>query len=286
MKKGKPTEKTEKKESASELFSKEILESMDSAYEELLTTDVADQVPIDFWEEARGELDLLNRDLVIVAEGTNPVNTRYAFDANYSWKTTNIMKDVIHGVQPVIEAGGAKCIRYSHETYMKSCPKRTLLWNMTENHDTSTDSFDDRDEKVYGPAACELSIAYCFAIDGVPLLFCGQEIAFDRRVSMFGNKAGWIDWDVDGKTEKALDRSAKIRKWVGMRRTYSSLSHGETTWIDNDQPQTVCSFIRHDGKSQDVLFVGNFSADKIKVKLADGKKYSLDPWGYVFEPMN
>ena len=30
----------------------------------------------------------------------------------------------------------------------------------------------------------------------------------------------------------------------------------------------------------------NFSDKEIKVKFADGTKYTLAPWGYIFEPQN
>ena len=69
-----------------------------------------------------------------------------------------------------------------------------------------------------------------------------------------------------------------------MRKEYSALTDGETIWIDNDQPKAVVSFLRHDGASEDIIFVGNFSDKKVKVKLSDGTKYKLEPWCFVFEP--
>jgi len=247
--------------------------------------DVADEVPIDFWEEARGELDLLNRDLVIVAEGKAVYNTRYAFDASYGWAISKEMGRILRLKDFAEKNGGAEYIRHCHEGYMGMCPKSTLLWHMTENHDWATDDFDNRKEKVFGHANQELGLAFLFAIDGVPFLFNGQEICYDKRLSLFGHGDFWIDWDEDSKSDYAQDRIAKIQKWASWRRDYTSLAHGETTWIDNDCPFEVCSFLRHDGKSADFLFVGNYSDKTVKVKLADGRKFNLAPWGYVFEPV-
>ena len=141
-------------------------------------------------------------------------------------------------------------------------------------------------KKVLGNKCCELSLAFCFAIDGVPMIFNGQEIAHDKRVSLFGHKDCWIDWNTDGKRAVALDRTAKIKAWAKMRREQKALGYGVTEWIDNDHPAEVLSFRRRFEGCSDVLFVGNFSDKEIKVKLADGTKYSLAPWGYIFEPQN
>lgn len=247
--------------------------------------DVADAIPLDFWEESRGELDRMNKDLAIVAEGDRKANTRYAFDANYGWAVCGPLRSVLAG--KVKEGSeGAAAIRKAHEAVVATHPKGTLLWMMTENHDYSSDDYDNRAEKAWGHASCELGLAFNYAIDGVPFLFCGQEICFDKRVSIFGHDGCFINWGVDDKPDYAVDRTEKLKGFARMRQAYSSLTHGETVWIDNDQPQKVCAFRRTDGVSEDVLFVGNFSAQKVKVKLADGQKYTLDPWGYIFEAVS
>jgi len=240
--------------------------------------DVADRVPFNIWEEARGYLDRFNREILLIAEGKAYRNTLYAFDANYGKK----MGRLVRVRDSVKDKGGAIAIRKFHEDYFANAPKGSLVWSMTENHDTSTDDFENRTEKTEGHAHQEFGLAFNFAIDGVPFIFNGQEICFDRRVSLFGHKDCWIDWNVDSKPDYAVDRSEKIRKWSQMRREYSSLAHGETIWLDNDCPEQVISFLRRDGISKDVLFVGNYSENPVKVKLSTGKKFTLDPWGYFF----
>lgn len=246
--------------------------------------DVADEVPIDFWEEARGELDRLNRDLIIMAEGEKTYNTRFAFNGSYNWPVCkDAMLKVLHGSPKIATKGGAAFIRKKYEEYLGKCPQGTLLWNMTENHDWATDAFENRAEKRYGNACNELAIAFTFALDGVPFIFNGQEVCHDKRLSLFGHANCWIDWATEYQREAAKHRTAKIKEWVAMRHAKSALVEGKTIWLDNDQPQSACSFLRSDGKSADVLFVGNFSAKGVEVKLSNGRKYKLQPWGYVFE---
>lgn len=249
--------------------------------------DVASLVPISFWEESRAELERIKPDLVMVAESSRPYNLRYAFDANYNWNVIlRALRPILFKDPKMADKGGIAYVRSRHEWNRDLCPKGALMWNMTENHDWATDEFENRQEKVLGNKCCELSLAFCFAIDGVPMIFNGQEIAHDKRVSLFGHKDCWIDWNTDGKRALALDRTAKIKAWAKMRREQKALGYGVTEWIDNDHPAEVLSFRRRFEGCSDVLFVGNFSDKEIKVKLADGTKYTLAPWGYIFEPQN
>jgi hypothetical protein len=105
-------------------------------------------------------------------------------------------------------------------------------------------------------------------------------------VSLFGHKDCWIDWEKDGKSAVALDRTAKIKAWAAMRKELKALSYGATERIDNNMPAEVLSFKRTLEGSDDVLFVGNFSDKEVKVKLADGTKYTLAPWQYHFGHQN
>ena len=246
--------------------------------------DVADDIPLDFWEELREDAESVKKDIVFVAEGEEADNTLKAFDANYSWQVSREMRKVLHSKEDALKAGGAAYARSCHESAYNYYPKGTLLWSMMENHDWANDSYEDRAETKYGHANCELGLAFIFAIDGVPFIFCGQEACWAGRVSIFGHEGCWIDWDNALATPEAVDRAAKIKKWVKMRKDNPTLVYGKTKWIDTDHPAEICAFKRtselEGGK--DVLFVGNCSAKDITVGV-NGKQYSLGPWGYIFE---
>ena len=246
--------------------------------------DVADSIPVDFWEEARAELEKVRPDIVIAAEGQRRSNTLKAFDANYDWEIVlNCVCALLKNPDAYKAKGGAAAIREQYESYMAEFPKGTDFWHFTENHDTSNDAYDNRSEKVYGHDNQELGLAFCFALDGIPLVYNGQEICDASRHSIFSTKgAACIDWSLSGE-DYALRRSALLRQWAQMRRDRSCLVGGSVKWIENDSPDKVCSFKRTDGKSPDVLFVANCSPEKVRVILSNGAKYRLGPWEYVFE---
>ena len=254
--------------------------------------DVSDYVPISFWENARRELEKIKPELVMVAESDKLDNTCFAFDANYGWEICNdVVKALVVaeavGIQKSIKVPwrlGFARAREVHEEMIAKRPKGSLNWNMYENHDLAEYSQHNRIEKICGNACCEVMLALTFALDGVPFLFNGQEIAYDKRLSFFGHKNSWINWATDGQTAVAKDRSAKIKAWAKMRKEYKALPYGKTEWIDNSVPADIISFKRTLDGHDDVLFVGNFSDVAVDVTLADGTKYSFKPWEYIFAP--
>lgn len=247
--------------------------------------DVADEIPLDFWEEAREMLDGMRPDLVLVAEGSRPENTLKAMDCNYNFP---VMRELRRWLRRSFQGRATfdfSIIRKAHEDYFANCPQGTLLWNFSENHDTATDDYDLRMEKNWGYGCSTLLMAFCFALDGVPFLVNGQEICYDKRISLFGHKDCWIHWEEAADNPRAQERTEMIRRWVEMRGRYSALTHGQTLWLDNDRPAEVGAFLRRDGKSDDILFVGNFSDKKVSVKLENGQKFKLEPWAFIFKPI-
>lgn len=246
--------------------------------------DVADSIPVDFWEEVRVDLEKVRPDIVVAAEGQRRSNTVKAFDANYDWGIVlNFVLPLLKDPEAYRDWGGAAAIRKQYESYMSEFPKGTKFWRFTENHDTSNDSYDKRIESVCGHDNQELGLAFCFALDGIPLVYNGQEICDASRHSIFSTPgAACINWSLSGE-DYALRRSGLLRSWAQMRRERSCLVDGAVVWIDNDRPDKVCSFKRADGKSNDVTFVANCSAEKVRVRLSDGRKFNLAPWGYFFE---
>ena len=254
--------------------------------------DVCDYVPLSFWENARRELEKIKPDMVMIAESDTLDNTCYAFDANYGWEIcTYVVKALVVaeavGIQKSVTVPwrlGFARAREVHEEMTAKRPKGSLNWNMYENHDLAEYSQHNRIEKICGNASCEVMLALTFALDGVPFIFNGQEIAYDKRLSFFGHKNSWINWEVDGATDAAKHRTEMIKSWAKMRREYKALPYGKTEWIDNSVPADIISFKRTLEGHDDVLFVGNFSDVRVDVTLADGTKYSFGPWEYVFAP--
>ncbi len=263
--------------------------------------DVADGVPLDFWEDVRGELEELRPDIALLAEGCKAANTRSAFDANYNWPICWKLREILKmykgcggGTLPPPYETKASAIEAKWKAHYANFPRGTFDMNFTENHDTRNDCYEDTPEKVFGPDHQLLGLATCYAMRGIPLIYNGQEICDERRHSIWG-KIG-IDW-TKAETPKAKARFAMLRKLGDLRRTNKAFQAGEMVWHKNSNPDAVLSFARRAAGEKDVVFVANFTADAVAVTVEDlapdaktllsncGKvangSVALEPWGFV-----
>ncbi len=274
--------------------------------------DVADEMPIDVWNEARDVVERIKPDIVMLAEGYNAWNLLHAFNANYNWPVCHawlrpiLAGKVKDGKSPewtamftdVSKAKGVAKLRAAAEQYSSRLPEGSLLMNFTENHDTANDDMENRMEKTCGADNQALGLAMVFALDGVPLIYNGQEICDKRRHSIFGHSPETsIDWGAWDSPEGRRRREI-VRALADLRRANPATTSPGQTWLDNDSPETVLSLRRGNGKGS-VVFAGNFSkdvetvkvdgvaADKSEVVLANGAEaagdaFRLAPWGFVF----
>ena len=171
--------------------------------------------------------------------------------------------------------------------------------NFTENHDTSNDDYENRMEKTCGWDNQTLGLALCFAMEGIPLIYNGQEIADAHRHSIFGHSPDvTVDW-ANAATPAGHRRREMVRAFAALRRDNPAMTAPGQKWLNNDKPESVLSLRRGESAADGVVFVGNFSgkpvtvgvesvaADKARVFLANGAvifgaSFRLAPWGFAF----
>lgn len=212
--------------------------------------DVSDGVPLDFWETARARLDTIRPDLCLLAEGRRREDQLKAFDLNYSWEfkwdnAASVRKqwEKMRDERP---RGGARFIRF------------------IDNHDIANDAYDNRVEKAWGTRRVNATLVALFTLDGVPMIYNGQEVADTARHSIFGRLP--IDW-ANGDTPTGQARLALCEKLCATRRAERTLTHGDVVWIDNDQPDSVLSYLRR-VPGEESLCVVNLSDLSTQVRIA------------------
>lgn len=217
--------------------------------------DVSDSVPLDFWEEARTRLEPLRPDLVILAEGQRKEDQIKAFDINYNFTW-------LRAVQAVFTRGlPASSLRVLWQKMRDERPRGARFIRYTENHDIVNDLL--RAEVVLGERGSAAMDAVHFTLDGVPLLYNGQEIGDTSLQSIY---ARWpVHWQATC-LPKAKAKFAVHQKLCQLRRVESALANGEVVWLDNDQPDAVLSFLRRAG-SEEIVTVASLSNRKLKVQI-------------------
>lgn len=219
--------------------------------------DVADQIPIDFWETARDRLEKIRSDIVMLAEGSRPQNTVKAFDLNYSFSWFGVVRDVYQKDQP------ASSLRKEYEKRASAQPQGARFMHYIDNHDIANDSYYNRIEEVWTTKGADAAMVMTFTIDGVPMIYNGQEVADTARHSIFGRLP--VKWEL-GSTPVGKERFALFQKLIKTRLTEPSLLEGKLIWLDNNAPDEVISYAR-ELNGQRIISIINLSEKPVSVKL-------------------
>lgn len=214
--------------------------------------DVADGIPLDFWVTARERLEKIRPDVGMLAEGRRKEDQLKAFDLDYGWGSA------------FKEWNNAAEIRKLWETMRNERPRGGAKFvRFIDNHDFANDDYENRVEKKWGTQRVDAALVSLFTLDGVPLLYNGQEVADTARHSIYARLP--VDW-ANGETAVGRARFALCQKLSAMRRAEAALTQGEVVWLDNDAPAAVLSYLRTAGNEK-ILAVVNLTGQPVNVSL-------------------
>jgi glycosidase len=248
--------------------------------------DVAGEVPVDFWEQARVELEKTKPMFMLAENEDKPELLTKAFDANYGWGMHHVMHNVAQGKDSVYSIV-KQVLKADSVT-----PKNTFQMNFITNHDEN--SWNGTAKEKFGAGENAFAIL-TYTLPGMPLIYSGQEAGLDHRLKFFVKDT--IDWTKN-------DFSPFYKKLNELKHSNEALWNapfgGTFEMIKNNQPKKALSFIREKGKSR-VVVIANLSNEKVTVNLkgskADGEytdvfsgakftlnssnlNLTLEPWGY------
>src|SRR5690349_6770458 len=226
--------------------------------------DVAAEVPTDFWENARRELEQIKPDIVMLAEAHKAELQAKAFDLDYSWPLHSALSDVIHGRRPAAD------LRVEWEKEVKEWPKGALHMRFSDNHD------ERRAIARFGEPAALAASAFVFTLDGVPMIYNGMEVGDTTESgapALFEKLP--IFWAI---AERRKEFPQFYKEIVAQRRSSTALRRGTLEWVRNSDEARVVTFVRR-ARNDEVLVAINFSNRPFSGS-AGGRKVSLDAWGY------
>ena len=206
--------------------------------------DAAGEVPTDFWEQARAELDRVNPDILMLAEASKPELLRSAFAIDYAWPLMFKLDKVIMQGVPASE------IQATIEQQRALFPKQALHMLISDDHD------DDRAVVRYGVHGALAASALMFTLDGVPLLYNGMEAADAAPSSgpaLFQSlKIYWPASQIHPEFQQFYSFMIPFRKQS------PALSAGKLVWVHNSDEEHVLSYLRIAGNNK-LLVVINLS---------------------------
>lgn len=226
--------------------------------------DVSDGIPLDFWVEGRRRIEKLKPEAALLAEGQRREDQLAAFDLNYNFTFYGTVNKIFTQNAPASEA------RKVLESMAAERPIGARFIRYIDNHDISNDDYSLRKDARWSSAGVDAALALMFTLDGVPMLYCGQEIADLNRHSLYGSaKFGGciIDWN-RLNTPEGRARLALCGRLSEMRRSNPVFTLGTVEWLENSHPEAVLSFRRVLGeKSARVLI--NLKNEPVSVKIQD-----------------
>ena len=234
--------------------------------------DVAAEVPTDFWENARRELEQIKPDIVMLAEAHEPELLVKAFDLDYSWPLHSALTDVLQG------RGRASQLRDEWEKEVKTWPRGALHMRFSDNHD------ERRAIARFGEPAALAASALVFTLDGVPMIYNGMEVGDTTESgapALFEKLP--IFWPI---AERRPDFPKFYKRIMALRRGSTALRRGTLEWLRNSDESRVVTFVRRAGNEEVVVAI-NFSNRPFwgliqSSNESDAKTLpvTLEAWGY------
>lgn len=214
--------------------------------------DVAGMVPIEFWVEARKQLDKI-KPVFMLAEWDTP-EMHSAFDMTYDWNMHKTMNEVAKGKKSADE------IINNMKKDQNNYPFYAFRMQFTDNHDEN--SWNGTVFERLGDAA-ECFAVLTFLIPDMPLIYSGQEAGLNKRLSFFEKDP--IDW----KEHKFF---ALYKSLIELKKSnellHCGIKGGRIEFILNNNQKNVLSLARV--KEDKILFaVFNLSETPSEVFLND-----------------
>lgn len=217
--------------------------------------DLASWVEVDFWQEARPEVEKI-KPLFWIGEFDELENPDYGkvFDASYSWKWMHKSADFYKNNQPIQEL--TDLLRQ----YSQIGDSSMRAW-FTTNHDEN--SWNGTEYEKYGDIALPMAV-FSVTWNGIPLLYSGQELPNLKRLEFFEKDP--IAWTNNYKMADFY------RTLLELKSSNPALRGGDpdvsTYLLNTTANDKIFAYIRKNGKNE-VLTVLNFSKQPVEFSIED-----------------
>lgn len=245
--------------------------------------DVAGMVPIEFWNEVRTELDKI-KPVFMLAEWDTPEMHKFAFDMTYDWDLHKIFNGVY-----AKERNSSDIIKHILND-QKKYPDYAYRMQFTSNHDEN--SWNGTEYERLGKAA-EVFAVLTYVIPGMPLIYNGQEIGFNKRLEFFEKDS--IIWK-ENKFEKLYKNLNELKE--RNKALWAGIESGSIDFINNNNDILI---IRRSKENKEVIGFFNLTEKETEantrlekasgvyisfnndqqIELNGNFQLKLKPWSYI-----
>ena len=217
--------------------------------------DLASWVTVDFWKEARPELEKI-KPLFWIGEFDELESPEHGkvFDASYSWKWMHKSAEFYKDNQPIQEL--TDLLR----KYSKIGDSSMRAW-FTTNHDEN--SWNGTEYEKYGDITKPMAV-FSATWNGIPLLYSGQELPNLKRLEFFEKDP--IEW------KNHCEMADFYKTLLSLKSSNPALRGGDsnvvTYLLNTSANDKIFAYIRKN-KWNEVLVVLNFSKENVQFTIED-----------------
>lgn len=215
--------------------------------------DVAGFVPVDFWDNARKELDAI-KPVFMLAEWESRDLHAEAFDMTYGWTWYEAMHKIAQGKADLNALFGY--YSWNESSFPPDCMRMLCV----SNHDKN--AWEGTGPEIFGPAL-DAAIVLSVVSDGMPLLYNGQEAGETKRLKFFEKDP--IVW-------QDHPHGALYTKLFALKHANTALWNARwgalMVHVPTSAPTEVFAFVRQNDKDK-VFAVFNFSAKTQTVTFSE-----------------
>jgi glycosidase len=225
--------------------------------------DVAAEVPLGFWNRSRAELDELKA-VFMLAEAEEVEHHEHAFDMSYAWELHHLMNDVAKGEKNV------KDLDAYYKKHDKRFPADAYRMTFITNHDEN--SWNGTEYERMGEAVNTFAVL-TYTLPGMPMLYTGQEAAFDRRLKFFiKDSVDWADYPLSDFYKKLGQlRKENPALWSGSE-------GGKMRRVETSDNESVYAFLRKKGENIVLVLTNLSDAPKEFILNFKGKEKAMKDW--------
>lgn len=155
--------------------------------------DAAGEIPTDFWNEVRQQLNAVKPDLFMLAEASKPELQKHAFNMGYNLPMTNLFSEIAATSKQYTFKKDGELMRTFPEKYAiaidsllavqaTNYPKDSYLMNMITNHYLNSHEGTEFDR--LGNLQKAFAVL-TYTLPGMPLIYTGQETGMNRAFNNY-----------------------------------------------------------------------------------------------------
>lgn len=249
--------------------------------------DVAMEVPTDFWNETRPQLQAVKPDLFMLAEASVPELHIDAFNMGYNWPMKDLFSEIAATAGQYTfkkEGEPMKTFPIKHAVAIDSLladqaanyPGDTYLMNMITNHDLN--SWEGTEFDRLGNLNKAFAVL-SYTLPGMPLIYTGQETGMNRAFEFF-KKDEAPAWEPHNEyftfyqtlnNLKHSNKALRAGDQGGKMLRYPTVSNDVYVFSREAQGDKVVVMVNLGAKTADVTYTGTAPVQDTNINIFTGK---------------